>query len=380
MSRLDTLPTSAHRNLHNVCYRMLSLAAVLSLFVFLIACSSENKSGVVSPNANGNPNNITGAGSTFVYPVMSRWIADYQKENPAVRINYQSIRSGGGIQQLKKGLVDFGASDAALTDEQLKEMPPIVQIPESAGPVCITYTLPGIKQPLKLTPAALAGIYMGKIQSWHDAEIASTNPGVKLPTTPIVVAHRSDGSGTTNIFTTYLSAVSPDWKKNVGAAISVSWPAGLGGKGSEGVTGIVKQNPGSIGYVELTYALENHLPVAEIKNAAGEFVAPTAEGTTSAIQAFADELAKDPRLPIVNPPASAKNAYPISGLTYLLVPKQFKNEQKGQNVRNFVQYVITQGQSQAEKLHYAPLPESIVQLDHKMLGGSESTPKRGGSE
>src|SRR5512146_329234 len=375
MSRLDNLPTSAHRNLHNVCSRTLSLAAVLSFFVFLIACSSGNKSGVVSPNANGNPNNITGAGSTFVYPVMSRWIADYQKENPAVRINYQSIGSGGGIQQLKKGLVDFGASDAALTDDQLKEMPPIVQIPESAGPVCITYNLPDVKQPLKLTPTALAGIYMGKIQSWHDAEIASTNPGVKLPTTPIVVAHRSDGSGTTNIFTTYLSAVNPDWKKNVGAAISVSWPAGLGGKGSEGVTGIVKQNPGSIGYVELTYALENHLPVAEIKNAAGEFVAPTAEGTTSAIQAFADELAKDPRLPIVNPPASAKNAYPISGLTYLLVPKQFKNEQK---VRKFVQDVITQGQSQAERRHYAPLPEPIVQLNHKMLSGNESTAKPGG--
>ena len=380
MSRLDNLPTSAHRNLHNVCSRTLSLAAVLSFFVFLIACSSGNKSGVVSPNANGNPNNITGAGSTFVYPVMSRWIADYQKENPAVRINYQSIGSGGGIQQLKKGLVDFGASDAALTDEQLKEMPPIVQIPESAGPVCITYNLPDIKQPLKLTPAALAGIYMGKIQSWHDAEIASANPGVKLPTTPIVVAHRSDGSGTTNIFTTYLSAVSPDWKKNIGAAISVRWPAGLGGKGSEGVTGIVKQNPGSIGYVELTYAEANHLPVAQIKNAAGEFVAPTAEGTTSAIQAFSDELAKDPRVPIVNPPASAKNAYPISGLTYLLVPKRFKNEQKGLNVRNFVPYVITQGQRQAEKLHYAPLPESIVQLDHKMLGGSESTPKPGASK
>ena len=351
-----------------VLYRTLAAATLVSAFLFVLACNS-NKSGVVSPNANGSPNNITGAGSTFVYPVMSRWIADYQKSNPSIQINYQSIGSGGGIQQLKKGLVDFGASDAALNDDQLKEMPPIMQIPESAGPVCITYNLPELKEPLKLTSAAIAGIYLGTIKTWHDKEIASANPGVKLPNTPIVVAHRSDGSGTTNIFTNYLTAVSPDWKSKVGAGISVSWPVGLGGKGSEGVTGIVKQNPGGFGYVELTYAEENHLPVALVKNASGAWVPPTADAATAAINAYSAELAKDTRIPIVNPPASAKDAYPISGLTYLLVPMQPKNVERGDNVKKFIQYVITDGQSQAVDLHYAKLPQSLIDLDQKMLGG-----------
>ncbi|MGE5110524.1 MAG: phosphate ABC transporter substrate-binding protein PstS, partial [Acidobacteriaceae bacterium] len=273
-----------------------------------------------------------------------------------------------GIQQLKKGLVDFGASDAALNDTQLKEMPPIMQIPESAGPVCITYNLPELKEPLKLSPAAIAGIYLGTIKTWQDKEIASANPGVKLPNTPIVVAHRSDGSGTTNIFTNYLAAVNPNWKSKVGAGISVSWPVGLGGKGSEGVTGIVKQNPGGFGYVELTYAEENHLPVALVKNAAGAWVAPTAEAATAAINAYSAELAKDARIPIVNPPASAKDAYPISGLTYLLVPSQPKNAERGDNVKKFIQYVITDGQNRAVDLHYAKLPQSLIDLDQKMLG------------
>ena len=353
-------------------HRTLSLAASLAVLMFLVACNSNNKSGVVSPNASGNPNTITGAGSTFVYPVMSRWIADYQKTNPSIQINYQSIGSGGGIQQLKKGLVDFGASDAALSDEQLKEMPAIMQIPESAGPVCITYNLPELKQPLKLTSAAVAGIYMGTIKAWHDKEIAAANPGVKLPDNPIVVAHRSDGSGTTNIFTNYLAAVNPNWKSKVGAGISVSWPVGLGGKGSEGVTGIVKQNPGGIGYVELTYAEENRLPVAQVKNAAGEWVSPTADAATAAINAFSEQLAKDARIPIVNPPASAKDAYPISGLTYLLVPKEAKNAERGDNVKMFIQYVITQGQDQAVELHYAKLPLSLIELDKNTLGGQGS--------
>ncbi len=348
--------------------RTLSLASSVTVLFFLVACNS-NKSSGVSPNANGSPNNIIGAGSTFVYPVMSRWIADFQKSNPNVRINYQSIGSGGGIQQLKKGLVDFGASDAALSDDQLKEMPAILQIPESAGPVCVTYNLPDLKQPLKLTSAALAGIYLGTITTWHDKEIATSNPGVRLPDSPIVVAHRSDGSGTTNIFTNYLAVVSPDWKSKVGSGISVSWPVGLGGKGSEGVTGVVKQNPGGIGYVELTYAETNHLPVAQVRNAAGEWVAPTAEAATAAINAFSEQLAKDARIPIVDPPASAKEAYPISGLTYLLVPKTPKNVERGDNVKKFIQYVITDGQNQAGVLHYAKLPQPLIDLDQKMLGG-----------
>lgn len=350
--------------------RALTWSAILAVVSLNIACNSGNSgSAVVKPNASGNPNQITAAGSTFVYPVMSKWIESFRTANSGVQINYQSIGSGGGIQQLKKGLVDFGASDAALSDDQLKDMPPVLQIPESAGPVCITYNLPGLNEPLKLTSAALSGIYLGTIKTWSDKEIASANPGAKLPNTPIIVAHRSDGSGTTNIFTNYLGAVSPDWKNKVGIGISVSWPVGIGGKGSEGVTSVVKQNPGGIGYVELTYAETNKLPVAQVKNAAGQWVSPTADAATAAINAFSSELAKDARVPIVNPPASAKDAYPISGLTYLLVPKQPANTARGENVKKFLQYVLTQGQSEAVQLHYAKLPQSLIDSNQKMLSG-----------
>ena len=313
-------------------------------------------------------NTIIGAGSTFINPAMSHWISDFQSSHSGVQINYQSIGSGGGIQQLKKGLVDFGASDAALDDQQLGEMPPIVQIPESAGPVCITYNLPELKAPLKLSPATVAGIYLGQIKTWQDPAIKKDNTGVSLPYHPIVVAHRSDGSGTTNIFTTYLAKVSPEWEKKVGKGISVNWPVGIGGKGSEGVTGSVKQTLGAIGYVELSYATENKLPVASVRNQAGEWVAPTAAGATAAIDAFHDELAKDARTPVVDPPASAKDAYPISGLTYLLVPKQGKDPAKEQVVKEFIQYIITDGQAAAQSLQYAKLPPSLAEQDQKLLG------------
>ena len=310
---------------------------------------------------------IIGAGSTFVYPIMTHWIQDFQSKNPGVRINYQSIGSGGGIQQLKKGLVDFGASDVALSDEQLKEMPALVQVPESAGPVCITYNLENLSKPLRLTSESLTDIFLGKITNWNDAAIAKSNPGVKLPNTAILVAHRSDGSGTTGIFTTFLSAVSPEWKQKVGESISVKWPVGLGGKGSEGVTGIVKQTPGAIGYVELSYAEENHLPVVLIGNKAGKFVAPSAASATAAIAAFRSELAKDVRTPIVNPPASAPEAYPISGLTFLLVPKNNSDPQKQEATVKFISYIVGSGQSFATGLHYAMLPASITKLDHELL-------------
>jgi phosphate transport system substrate-binding protein len=315
---------------------------------------------------------IIGAGSTFINPVMSRWAADFQSSHPGVQINYQSIGSGGGIQQLKKGLVDFGASDAALDDEQLKGMPSLVQIPESAGPVCITYNLPDLKSPLRLSPATLAEIYLGTIKNWQDPAIKKDNPGTNLPKTGIIVAHRSDGSGTTNIFTTYLAAISPEWAKKVGKGLSVSWPIGVGGKGSEGVTGSVRQMAGAIGYVELSYATENKLPVAEIRNPAGEWIVPTAAGATAAIDAFRDQLAQDVRTPVVNPPASAKDAYPISGLTYLLVPTRGKTPEKEQIVKEFVQYIVTNGQSAAENLQYAKLPESLVSQDDKLLGELEA--------
>jgi phosphate transport system substrate-binding protein len=310
---------------------------------------------------------IIGAGSTFVNPIMTHWIPDFQKTHSGVQINYQSIGSGGGIQQLKNGLVDFGASDVALSDEQLKTMPGLVQIPESAGPVCITYNLDGLGRPLQLSGEALTNIYLGKITKWNDAAIAKTNPGVKLPGTDIVVAHRSDGSGTTGIFTAYLSAVSPEWKSKVGSNTAVKWPAGLGGKGSEGVTGVIKQNPGAIGYVELSYALENNLPVVLMQNQAGKYVAPSAESASAAIDAFKAQLAKDVRQPIVNAPASAPKAYPITGLTFLLVPTQSKDASKGKSLKDFISYVVTKGQAISAQLHYAPLPASITKLDEGLL-------------
>lgn len=310
---------------------------------------------------------IIGAGSTFVYPIMTRWINTFQQGHAGLQINYQSIGSGGGIQQLKKGLVDFGASDAVLDDSQLKEMPALVQIPESAGPVCITYNLPDLNQPLKLSSATLSGIYLGTIKTWQDAAIKKDNPGVVLPNTPVVVAHRSDGSGTTNIFTTYLTAVSPDWASKVGKGISINWPVGLGGKGSEGVTGIVKQTPGAIGYVELNYAETNNLPVALVRNKAGEWIKPTAESATAAIDAFSAQLNKDSRTPIVDPPATAKAAYPISGLTYLFVPKTGKDPNKQAQLKGFIQYVISDGQQFSNELHYSKLPTSLQQLDQQLL-------------
>lgn len=310
---------------------------------------------------------IVGAGSTFVYPIMTHWIQEFQSRNPGVQINYQSIGSGGGIQQLKKGLVDFGASDVALSDEQLKEMPALVQVPESAGPVCITYNLPNLSKPLQLSAEALSNIFLGKITQWNDPAIAKTNAGVQLPNSQILLAHRSDGSGTTGIFTTYLSAVSPEWKEKVGQSISVKWPVGLGGKGSEGVTGIVKQTPGAIGYVELSYAEENHLPVALIGNRAGKFVAPSAASATAAIDAFRNQLAKDVRTPIVNAPASAPAAYPISGLTFLLIPKNGPDPRKQEVTTKFIGYIVGEGQSFATGLHYAMLPASITKLDQQLL-------------
>lgn len=337
------------------------LLPLILTFVFIVSCNSSNKQAA-STNA------IIGAGSTFINPIMSHWIADFQSSHAGVQINYQSIGSGGGIQQLKQGLVDFGASDAALDDEKLKGMPPLVQIPESAGPVCITYNLPDVKTPLKLSGATLAGIYLGQIKTWQDPAIKKDNPGVNLPNRPVAVTHRSDGSGTTNIFTTYLAKASPDWEKKVGKGLSINWPVGLGGKGSEGVSGLIRQTPGSIGYVELSYATENKLPVADIKNQAGSWVSPTPAGATGAIEAFRSELEKDVRRPIVDPPASAKDAYPISGLTFLLVPKQGKDPAKQSIVKQFVEYIVTQGQSTAESLQYSKLPESLAQQDQKLLG------------
>lgn len=349
--------------------RLLRFCILLAGLLFVSGCGPSG-GGAGSPGVTS----LTGAGSTFIYPIMTRWISEFQKAHPGVQINYQSIGSGGGIQQLRQGVVDFGASDAPLNDDDLKTMPAVIQIPESAGPVCVTFNLLQATQ-LKLSGPTLAGIFLGKIKTWRDPAVLKDNPGAALPDQPIVVAHRSDGSGTTSIFTNYLAAVSPEWAQQVGKGISVKWPVGLGGKGSEGVTGIVKQSPGSIGYVELSYAEENKLPIAFIRNAAGTWVQPNSASATAAIQAFTDQLAKDVRVPVVNPPASARTAYPITGLTYLLVPKDGTNPAKREALKSFIEYIITQGQDMADQLAYAKLPAVIQQVNEGRLAEMQANGK-----
>ena len=334
---------------------------------YAVLCTALALSGCKSGGGSGGTADLNGAGSTFVYPLMSRWTTTFSQSHPTVHINYQSIGSGGGIQQVKAGTVDFGASDAPLSDGQLAGMKPLIQIPESAGPVCITYNLPGLPHPLQLSADTMAGIFLGKIKTWQDPAVTADNPGITLPTSGIIVAHRSDGSGTTNAFTTYLSAVSPEWKSRVGLGNAVSWPVGLGGKGSEGVTEQIRQSPGSIGYVELTYAQQNHLPVVAVRNQAGKYVLPSKESATAAIAAASDVLAKDPRTPIVNPPASAPDAYPITTLTFLLLPKDGPDQARRTALKQFVAYVIADGQAVAGQLEYAPLPDPVKQYDLQQL-------------
>ncbi len=305
--------------------------------------------------------NLTGAGATFPYPVYSKWFDTYRQKT-GVTINYQSIGSGAGIQQVKAGTVDFGASDAALSNDRLKELPrPVIHFPTVAGAVVLAYNLPGLRERLRLTPEVLTAIYMGRITTWNDKRVAAVNPGVALPAAPILAVHRSDGSGTTNIFTMYLSAVSGEWMKLVGANTSVSWPSGVGGKGNDGVAGLVRQTPGAIGYVELAYAKQNRLPVAVLRNQAGRFVEPTLASTTAAVGGAAAALAKDVRAPIVN--SSAPDAWPISGLTYLLVYREQKDPAKGRALAEFIRWAMRDGQEMVEALDYARLPEAVVKVN-----------------
>ncbi len=308
---------------------------------------------------------LTGAGATFPYPIYSKWFDMYHKET-GIQINYQSIGSGGGIQQVKAGTVDFGATDAPLSAARLKEMPRnVLHFPTVAGAVVLAYNLPAVTVPIKLTPEAVVDIYMGKITLWNDKKIAASNPGVTLPGSPILPVHRSDGSGTTYIFVSYLSDVSRNWKELVGVNTSVSWPVGIGGKGNEGVAGFVRQTPGAIGYVELAYAKQNKFSVAHVQNKAGNFVEPTLASTTAAAAGAATALAKDVRTPIVNSPAP--DAYPIAGLTFLLVYQEQKDAAKASALSNFIAWAITEGQEVAEGLDYARLPEPVVKVNQANL-------------
>jgi phosphate transport system substrate-binding protein len=301
---------------------------------------------------------LNGAGATFPYPMYSKWFSEYHKAHPDVEINYQSIGSGGGIRQVLAGTVDFGASDGPMTDEQLAQAKTkILHVPTVLGADVPAYNVPGVTAELKFTPEALAGIFLGKITNWNDKAIASANPDVKLPNDQIIVIHRSDGSGTTYIWTDYLSKISADWQGQVGKGTSVKWPVGLGGKGNEGVAGIIRQMQGSIGYIELIYAIQNKIPYGVVKNAAGNFVKASLESVTAAA-ASAPKMPADFRVSITNAPG--KDAYPISSFTWLLIPAQSKDAAKGKILSDLLTWIVNDGQKMTADLAYAPLPESVA--------------------
>jgi phosphate transport system substrate-binding protein len=302
---------------------------------------------------------LNGAGATFPYPMYSKWFSEYNKLYPDVQINYQSIGSGGGIRQVLNGTVDFGASDGPMSDEQLAQAKTkILHIPTVLGAVVPAYNVPGISGEVKFTPEALAGIFLGKITNWNDPAITKSNPGVNFPNQPIIVIYRSDGSGTTFIFTDYLSKISKDWANTVGKGTSVKWQIGMGGKGNEGVAGQIRQLQGSIGYVELIYAVENKITYGSVRNAAGTFVKASLDGVTEAA-ASVKTMPADFRVSITNAPG--KTAYPISSFTWLLIPAQAKDPKKGKIISDFLDWMVTDGQKLTSQLSYAPLPGSVVE-------------------
>jgi phosphate transport system substrate-binding protein len=301
---------------------------------------------------------LNGAGATFPYPMYSKWFSEYHKLHPDIQMNYQSIGSGGGIRQVLANTVDFGASDGPMTDEQLSQSKvKILHIPTVLGSVVPAYNVPGVTGEIKFTPQALAGIFLGKITSWNDPALAKDNASLNLPNQPIVVVHRSDGSGTTFIFTDYLSKVSPEWQNSVGKGTSVKWPLGLGNKGNEGVAGMIRQLPGSIGYVELIYAVQNKIPYGTVKNSAGSFVKASLESTTAAA-ASVKTMPADFRVSITNAPG--KDAYPISSFTWLLIPIQSKDN-KGKILADFLNWMVDSGQKMTAELTYAPLPQNVAE-------------------
>jgi len=303
---------------------------------------------------------VTGAGATFPYPLYSKWFYEYSNAHPGVNFNYQSIGSGGGIKQITAGTVDFGASDAPMKDEEMAKLPgPIFHIPTAIGAVTVVYNLQEMSSGLKLTQEALAEIFLGKITKWNDPKIASQNRDRKLPAEDIVVAHRSDGSGTTDIFTNYLSTVSGEWKQKAGRGKSVRWPVGLGGKGNEGVAGVVKQTPGAIGYVELAYSTQSRMTVAAIRNQEGQFVLPTLDSTSTAAAGAAKSMPADYRVALVDAPG--KDSYPICGLTWLLVYQDQKDKEKGKALVSFLKWAMHDGQKMNAPLLYAPIPKPVVE-------------------
>ncbi len=308
---------------------------------------------------------LNGAGATFPYPIYSKWFSQYHDQHPDIEINYQSIGSGGGIRQVTAGTVDFGASDGPMSDEQLAAAKfKILHLPTVLGSVVPAYNIPGFKGELKFTPDVIAGIYLGKITTWNDPAIAKVNPGVSLPNQSIIVVHRSDGSGTTYIFTDYLSKVSSEWQTQVGKGTSVNWPKGLGAKGNEGVAGMIRQMDGAFGYVELIYALQNNITYGSVKNAAGNFVKASLDSTTAAAASM-KTMPADFRVSITNAPG--KDSYPISSFTWLLVPADWKDKNKQKVFVDFLNWMLDQGQNLSAQLNYAPLPDAVKQKEREAI-------------
>lgn len=339
----------------------MKIITVILLAFTLISCGGKGDKKESSENKTGSQ--INGAGATFPYPIYSKWFNEYAKIKPDTKINYQSIGSGGGVKQITEGTVDFGASDSPMSNEEIekantKNNNKIIHIPTVIGSVVLTYNIPGVDKNINLSAEAISGIYMGKIKKWNDPIIQNENKDVKLPDKEIIVTYRTDGSGTTFVFTDYLGKVSEDWKSQVGVAKDVKFPVGQGGKGNEGVTGLVKQLEYSIGYVELIYALQNKLKYANVKNQEGEFIAPDLESLTKAAEQSVGDIPDDLRQSITN--AKGKGSYPISSYTYILIYENQKDSQKGKTMKEFLNWALTDGEKFAKDLGYAPLPESVI--------------------
>ena len=310
--------------------------------------------------------NLNAAGSTFVNPIMTKWTAEYAQAHPGVKINYQSLGSGAGIRQASDGTVDFGASDAIMTDEQIASAKvKLRMLPDVLGAVVPIYNIPGLSKPLNFSGDVIADIYLGKIKNWNDARLAKDNPGVKLPDKQILPVYRSESSGTTFILTDYLSKVSSDWASQVGKNAAVKWPAGVGAKGSEGVSGMVRQAPGAFGYVELIYATANHIEYGAVKNASGKYLLASPEGATAAAAAAAKTMPADYRVSITN--AQGADSYPISSFSWFLIPKQFADSSKGTAVKGFLEWMLDKGESECASLGYAPLPAQVVAMERKTI-------------
>ncbi|MGA8223445.1 MAG: phosphate ABC transporter substrate-binding protein PstS [Candidatus Acidiferrales bacterium] len=334
---------------------------VVWLLLALAATAGAQSSGTILLNA---------AGATFPYPMYSKWFDVYHNQHSNIQINYQSIGSGGGIRQVLAGTVDFGASDGPMTDDQIKEFKEkrgtdILHFPTVLGADVPTYNIPGVTGELNFTQKALAGIFLGTITKWNDPEIANANKGVNLPSGDIVVVHRSDGSGTTYIWTDFLAKISDEWKNKVGKGTSVNWPVGLGGKGNEGVAGLVKQTPNAFGYVELIYAVQNNMPYGKVQNAAGKFVKADLAGVTAAAAGAAKEIPDDFRVSITNAPGAA--SYPVSSFTWLLIPAKFSDAAKRDAIKDFLKWMLGDGQNMTEALSYAKLPKPVIAKELKAI-------------